>query len=195
MSEEIVPPEPKPKPKPKIKVGFKRKHALFAVIERKRKGHQVDYESIAKGHGVSTGSMRVLYYQWTKGMVDLGDPQTPEEREIDSRTQHERMLELVRRYKALVLYGFEAELFKTEDQMSKGVTFDPKKSSLAAMVKELKTAMDMQSTCEKGYLAILDELAALRERAEKQIGIGPADTNRNIIAANDEERALQLLNG
>lgn len=179
----------------KRKIGFKLKMALLEIIERKRLSDRVDYKAVAHRHGLTAENMRQVYYQWKGGRVDLGDPETAQEKQIDARVQHEKALLLIRRYKALVMNGFEAAILNAEDDTTNG-----KKDSwkqVSPILRELKSLSEIQSIHEKGYASILEDFLAMRDRAEKQIGPMPASvaTETQIIHANDEERALAALTG
>jgi hypothetical protein len=184
-----------PMQKPKRKIGFKQKMALLAVIERKRIGDRVDYKAIAARTGVPQGSIRQLYSQWTKGTIDLGDPTTPEEKAIDARVQHERTIELLRRYKALILNGFEATLLDSEDDMTNGKPHGWKERGMPAILRELKSVTDLETLHEKGYNSILDDAMAARNRETKALADSPVpiEVQTQVIHANDEEKAMAAL--
>jgi hypothetical protein len=189
--------EPTPEEEPttikKRVVGYKTKMALLEVIERKRLTDQVDYKAIAIRHDTTANALRQVYHQWKNGKVDLGDPTTPEEKQIDARMQHEQSLILIRRYKALVLKGFEGVLFAAEDAMTNGDKEAWK--TVSPIAKELKSITEIQAFHERGYASILEDLLAQRERSEKKITDAPlnVETETKILHANDEERALHAL--
>lgn len=182
-----------PAPVRKRVVGYKTKMALLEVIERKRLTERVDYKAIAIRHDTTANALRQVYKQYKDGKVDLGEPGTPEERQIDARMQHEKTLILIRRYKALILHGFEGSILSAEDAMTNGDKEAWKKVS--PLLKELKTVTDIQALHEKGYASILEDLLANRERAEKKLTDSPltVETETKILHANDEERALAAL--
>ena len=74
----------------KRKVKFKIKMALLEIIERKRLTHFVDYKSIAARHGTTPGNLKQLFGRWKKGVIDMGEPESASDRQIDARVQHER---------------------------------------------------------------------------------------------------------
>lgn len=182
-----------PAPVKKRVVGYKTKMALLEVIERKRLTERVDYKAIAIRHDTTANALRQVYKQYKDGKVDLGEPGTPEERQIDARMQHEKTLILIRRYKALILHGFEGSILSAEDAMTNGDKEAWKKVS--PLLKELKTVTDIQALHEKGYASILEDMLAQRERAEKKLTDAPltVETETKILHANDEERALAAL--
>lgn len=199
---EPVEPEPDSQPsktfpyskEKKRKVGLKNKMALLEIIERKRLTERVDYKAIAIRHHTTPESLRQLYYQWRRGHIDLGDPETPEEKRIDARMQHEHTLELLKRYKGLVLKGFEGALLEAEDRFTHGETESWKQVS--PILKELKFVSEIQSLHEKGYASILEEMMSLRQ-SEKQLQLADktidVPTETKVIHANDEERAMAAL--
>lgn len=176
-------------------VGFKTKMALLEVIERKRLSDRVDYAAISARTHVSCGALRRVYMQWKRGEVDIGDPTTPEEKQIDARMQHERSIILLRRYKALVLNGFEGALLASEDDMSNGKPKGYVERGMPAMIRELQSLTQLQMLHEKGYMSVLEDLMAQRQREEKQLTAAPLtpETVTQIIHANDEEKARAAL--
>lgn len=198
MSETVEPeaPEETPKrPKKKRKVSFRIKMALLDVIERKRIGSRVDYKAIGHRHRVPHMSLRKTYSEYARGWVDLGDPITVEEKAIDARLQHEKTLQLVRRYKALLLTSFEAVLLEAEDKASNGNVMFWKKD-MPFLLRELKDVTTIQSLHEKGYASILEDMMAMSQRQEKAVGgkvVDQAETR--VIHANDEAHALAVLSG
>lgn len=174
-------------------LGYKLKMALLEVIERKRLTDRVDYKAIALRHQTTAGNMRQVWVQYKAGKIDLGEPGTPEEKQIDARMQHEKALLLIRRYKALIIHGFEGALFAAEDAMTNGEKDAWK--TVSPIAKELKTISDLQTLHEKGYMSVLEDLLAQRERSEKKLSDAPlnVETETKILHANDEERALAAL--
>jgi hypothetical protein len=172
------------------------KMALLEVIERKRVTEFIGYRGISARHGVSADSLRQTFYFWKKGWIDLGEPQSDMEKQIDARMQHESTLELLRRYKNIVLKGFEKLLLKSEDAVTHGKPLAWQKYGLPQVVKELKKISEIQSIHEKGYASILDDVAAQMKR-EKLLPGKTMDvaTETKILHANDEEKALAALNG
>lgn len=177
------------------KPGWASKIALLAVIERKRVSRAVDYKSIALQHGVTEGSLRQLYYRWKKGLVDLGEPQTEQERQIDSRVHMEKKLLLLRRYSALLLKAFEGALFEAEDEMGKGNREAWRQSGLTAIRNELKSVHELIMKTETGFVAIVDEYRA-QEKAIEQRALTsskPIDVVVQVVNANEEAAALAAL--
>lgn len=187
--------EETPAPVPRRKIGYKQKIALLEVIERKRLGDQVNYKAIALRTGVPVLYLRQLWMLYKNGGIDMGDPTTPEEKQIDSRMQHEKMLLMLRRYKSLLLNGFEATLIEAEDLMASGNRAGWKESGLPHVLKELKAVTEVQTMHEKGYASILEEYMALQQRAEKQLNGNQvtAEVETKVVHANDEEKALGAL--
>lgn len=181
-------------PKPKQKVGFKHKMALLEVIERKRLTDKVDYKAVGARHNVKQMYLRQLYSKWSRGMIDLGEPETPQELQIDARMQHEKMLILLKRYKAMILTGFEGLLFQAEDDMTNGNAMAWKEKGLPAVLNELRSIAAMQTMHEKGYSSVLDDLSAHREREMKSLNGGMTmEADTKIIHANEEDRALAAM--
>lgn len=200
MSKDPVPPaeeeEPTiPPPKAKRKPGFKHKMALIEIIERKRLSDRVDYKAVAARHGLSQMVLRQLYSQWQRGMVDLGEPQSAEEKQIDARVQHEKTLQLLKRYQAVILNGFEGLIFAAEDEATKGKPLAWKKLGLPSVVRELKEIMAIRKEAEKGYNAVLEE-EMMRQKSVTPTLPAPVspttvDVQARVVSATDEQRAME----
>lgn len=192
MSEETLSAPAKKRCRP----GFATKMALLDVIERKRVSYRVDYRSIGLRHGVSGGSLRVLYGYWKKGEVDLGEPQTPQERAIDARVQMETSLVLFRRYKALLMKEFEGALFKAEDATTKKEANSWKDVGLPDLRAEVSRVNDLILKTERGYVTIVDEYRAQEDAQRKNILSIPRqtiDVDGRVVNANEEQIALAAL--
>src|SRR6266853_1698532 len=190
MSEEVIAARVKKRP------GFATKMALLDVIERKRVSYRVDYRTIGLRHGVSGGSLRVLYGQWKKGEVDLGEPQTPQERAIDARVQMETSLVLFRRYKALLMKEFEGALFKAEDATTTKEANSWKDVGLPALRAEVSRVNDLILKTERGYVTIVDEYRAQEDAQRKKIlssARQTIDVDGRVVNANEEQIALAAL--
>lgn len=179
-------------PKAKRKPGFKHKMALIEIIERKRLSDRVDYKAVAARHGISNLVLRQLYSQWQRGLVDLGEPQSQEEKQIDQRVQHERTLHLLKRYQALVVNGFEGLIYAAEDAATKGKPSAWKTLGLPAVVRELKAIMDIRKDAEKGYNAVLEEEMTRRGVLKSATPALPhtVDVQTRVVSATDEQRAM-----
>jgi hypothetical protein len=163
--------------------------ALLQVIERKKLEDRVNYAAISARTGVSKASLRELYWAYKKGNIDLGPPQSMEEKKIDVRMQLARRRDLLHRYEAMVLAGLEALILKGEDDMTKpGGSKAFQELGIPAVIRDLKAVNDLLENTEKGYAAILDDAEAERRRLEKSVD--PV-TETKILAANDEMKALQ----
>jgi hypothetical protein len=180
--------------KPKRKVGFRHKMALLQIIERKRLSDSVDYGAIAARTGISNGSLRKLWSEYQHGKIDLGEPQTLAEQRIDSRVQHEKLLASVKRYLALVLDGCEAVCIRAEDAMSNGDPLGWKAVGAHDAFRELRMLMAMNTEAEKGYMAILQDMAEAQRQPEKQL-LAPysPEIKTAIVTASDEQKALAAL--
>lgn len=185
-----------PAEKKKRKIGLKHKMALLQIIERKQISDKVDYEPLAIRTGISNDSLRQLYSQWKKGLIDMGEPISPEEKRIDQKVQHETILGLVRRHEALIMNGYQAVLFDAEDAASKGTVLAHRELGLSTIGKELKEVRMLREVYEKGYTSILDEERERREREQKRI-LGAQgstlDAQVSIARLSDEERARKAL--
>lgn len=198
VAAEAQPPDNMPAvqpPKAKRKIGYRLKMALLEVIERKRLSDRVDYKAICARHGCRADMLRGIYMKWTRGEIDLGDPTTPEEKVLDARMQHEKTRELLNRAHAMILVNFEGLLFQAEDMATNG---DPKayvKNGLMGTIKDLRVILELKKDVDKGYNAIIDEVAADRRREEKQVHGTPVtqEVETKVITANDEEKALAAL--
>lgn len=170
--------------------------ALLEVIERKRLTYSVDYRSIAIRHGVKCGSLRALYVKFKKGLVDLGDPQTPEEKQIDAKVQMEKQTGLLRRYKGLLLVRFEGALYEAEDAMTKGNVEAWRQMGLPALRSEIKATDELIQRTEEGFIAILDEYRAQDQNRQKHLNAPQhpsEDVAKQVASANDEALALRAL--
>lgn len=188
-------PEP-PKEVKKTKPGWATKIALLQVIERKRLSRAVDYKSIALEHGISPGSLKAIYYRWTKGWVDMGAPETPEERAIDARVQMDKKLILMRRYQALILSRFEGAIFDAEAQMKKDNPNAWIDLGLPRILNELRNVDNLINRTEEGYVAIVEEYRAQERSREKQINITPQQPRSiefSVVNANEEAAAIAAL--
>jgi hypothetical protein len=155
MTEPAETEEPPPK---KRKIGIAMKSALLSVIDKKKISDRVDYKSVAARHGVDDNALRHTYSQWKKGKIDMGDPETLQERHLDAQTQHKSAIGLLQRYQALVMDGFERHLIKAEDAADKGGKFDPKKSPLPAIMREFSSIVSTTERVEAAYERIQKEL-------------------------------------
>ena len=197
MTEEIPPAAEKPKKKRVLT--WKTKLAMLAIIERKRFGRDVNYKEIAARTGVKYGYIKHLWKEYEAGRIDLGEPQTPEEKEIDASVQHEKGLGLLKRYHALLLESFESGLIHAEDIMmnsksKKGTkTLAFKEAGLPQTLAELERVMRVRLMTEKGYDALLDQLAS--RHAPKQAGPAGSDAaiDVQVVHANDGARAVAAL--
>lgn len=185
-----------PKQKRKRKINPRLKVQLCAVIERTRLTDRPDFKSIAARYGTTAGALRVLYHQWKRGEIDMGEPESPQEAKIDARVQHDRTIMLLRRVRVLNLDMLESMIYRAEDERgkAKGAMPSPEtRASLRDAVRDLKYTMDLESQAEKGYLSILEELAAAQRRIEKPVNEATREVQTQIIHANDEERAMRAL--
>lgn len=188
--ETIMKAEPK-----KRKISFKHKIALMEVLARKRRTERINYEEISQRTQVPKMALRQLASLYDKGLVDLGIPQTPEEKLIDGRMQHEKMLDLLREYKGLIVKGFEGVLLASKSDMMEGKPMGWQKRGLPLILSELKSIAAMQAFHEKGYVSILDDEHASRKASEKRLtGTNlEVQTEARIIHASDEQRGMAAL--
>lgn len=186
---------PAPEPPRRVrKVGFRHKMALLQIIERKRLSDSVDYKAVSARTGISSMSLRNLWSEYNRGMIDLGEPQTLAEQRIDSRVQHERTLEIIKRYQALVLNGAEAACIRAEDEMASGDPMGWKTVGAHDVFRELRMILAMKADAEKGYMAILQDMADAQRQPEKQLlAPYPPEIKTAIVTASDEQKALAAL--
>lgn len=195
MSEDGLPTAGLPAQPKRRKVGFKLKMALLEVIERKQINYMIDYKAIAARHQTTNSTLRGYYRDWKRGLIDLGEPITAEEKQIDARVMHERTIHLLKRHQAILIRYYEGALFATEDAASKKERDAFEKYGLPKLLTQLSRVMELKAKAEHGYNTILEDGMMLRAAGEKPVL--PAKVTdiqaTSIVTANDEERALKAL--
>lgn len=185
---ELAPPR-KRKLTPKLKIH------LAAIAERKRFTDRPDFKALAARLDTTAGALRRLWYDFTKGKLDIGVPESPEEAKIDARVQHERTVDLLRRMKVLDLDMLESLIHKAEDERGKTKGAMPKESTRAALSsakRELKYSMDLEHTAQKGYISVLEELAAAHQRAQRPLQ-NTREVETAVVNLSEEDRARRAL--
>lgn len=188
-------PENPNKAQKKWKPGFKHKNAVLEIIARKQISDKVDYKAISIRTGISVGSLRRLYCDYSNGRLDMGAPVTPQEKELDDRVQTERLLDTIRRLKGMVLASLEQLVADAEDQMTHGNPLAWKDLGIPSVMKDLKEISTVQVFHTKSFEAVLAEDQERRMREERR-ALGAAavpDMEASIVRMTDEERAMKRL--
>lgn len=183
---------PPPTPQNRRKIGFKVKMGLLEVIKRKRFSDRVDYRAINIQTGVPVQTLKQTYSYWKQGAIDMGEPTSEIEEQIDARQQHKTNLHLVRRYKALLLTSFEQSLFDAEDRLLRGDVNGWKDLGLDGMLTKIERTLRIQTYLEKGFLAMIEEYGAAKTRDAAQLANDPV-VSTEIINASEEEKFLTVL--
>jgi hypothetical protein len=183
-----------PTPEKKRKPTFEMKMALLQVIERKQLSERVGYQEIANRCGVNADSLKQLMVLYRRGLVDLGQPETPEEVALDARNQHERTLRLVAKANLLFLDQLEHQLISADRCTKKKQRPVNQMKAIPGIIRNIAAIIALKHKQEEGYSALLNDMLERRRREEKSMGI-PAETSTQIIGANDSQKAIHALTG
>ena len=93
---------------------------------------------------------------------------------------------MIRRYKAMILNGFEGLLFDAEDAMHQGNKMMWKDLGLPEVGRELKKITELQYFQDKWYPSILQDLMAQSEK-KQLMGAPVLEIETKILHANDGE--------
>lgn len=182
--------------KPRQRVSQKTKVALLAVIESARYVKRVNLQAIAIRFGVKLSSLKQIWYRWNKGLVDLGEPETPEERSVETKVEMARTMMLVTRTEQFLNDQFESIMCLVRDAAAEGNKEAYFKFRVPEYVNALNQLARLRDTKEKGFLAMLDQanrdVQSLQRQSEtpKQLS-GPIIEVPGRVARASEDQQLE----
>lgn len=192
-----IPVEPTAKKgKAKARTSFANVMALIEVHERRRVGNRPNYKTIAARHGLKSWQyLKFLDAELRAGRLDLGEPQTVQEREFDATMQREKKVALLRRYEALLLTAFEGLLFRAEDEMTEGDSLAFQKLELPKVVRELKETQVLREKAEKLHSRLLQEAGIEKVVKGSMLPQMPDNAGTRLASMSDDALALEAFAG
>lgn len=165
-----TPAEEKPWNKPRQKVSEKTRIALLACIESARfaKLSNGRLQALAIQCGVKYSTLKQTWYRWNKGLIDLGEPETPEEKSVEAKVEMMRTMEFCVRTEKFHNDWLEGAMVRVREETAAGNTAAYFQHGVDRVVNAMLQLARLREVKERGFLAIMESARQDQDRLRQE---------------------------